>query len=60
MSTFDPPPDFYVRWAMLRLIRSEPAALPLEPESEPTNVHSIDAARTRRATELVLRRRAAL
>jgi|HubBroStandDraft_6_1064221.scaffolds.fasta_scaffold2358434_2 hypothetical protein len=50
--------EWYLRQAAIRaLLRGEPA-LPLDPESEPSNVHSIEAARTRRATTLMMRGRA--
>jgi hypothetical protein len=47
------------------LLRADGAAgldpsLPIAPEAEPANVHSIEAARTRRATRDVIRRQGEL
>jgi hypothetical protein len=56
--SFDPPPDWYIRAMTLRLSRGESAALPYDPNAEPSNVVSIEAARTRRATEQMMRGRA--
>jgi hypothetical protein len=53
MSDITPPPDFYIRAVALRLLQGLPAALPIEPE--PSNVVSIAAARTRKATAQLLR-----
>jgi hypothetical protein len=53
----EPPPDWYLRAATLRLLRGESVELPIAPETEPKNVHSIEAARTRRATALLMRGR---
>jgi hypothetical protein len=52
-----PPPDWYIHAVSLRLLRGEFVALPLDPEAEPSNVHSIEAARTRRATAQMMRGR---
>jgi hypothetical protein len=49
-------PDWYLRQAFLRAMRGEPLEWPADPE-EHNNVHSIAAARTRRATEQMLRAR---
>jgi hypothetical protein len=49
-------PDWYIRGVTLRLLRGESVELPIEPEGEPTNVHSIEAARTRRCIEICRRR----
>lgn len=49
-------PERYLRQAMLRALQGLPADLPLEPEPD-SNIVSIAAARTRRATELMLRGR---
>jgi hypothetical protein len=54
--TIDPPPDWYIRQIALRALRGESVALPIDP-NEPDNVFSIEAARTRRATKIVMRRR---
>jgi hypothetical protein len=51
----DPPPDSYIHAVRLRMLRGESVELPFPPE-EPSNVHSIAAARTRRATREALRR----
>jgi hypothetical protein len=48
---------WYEHQIRLRLLRGESVTLPLDPH-EPPNVHSIEAARTRRATALMLRWRA--
>jgi hypothetical protein len=53
-----PPPDYYIRAMTLRLSRGESVVLPCDPDAEPSNVHSIEAARTRRATEQMMRGRA--
>jgi hypothetical protein len=58
--SIEPAPDWYLRAVTLRLLRGESVELPIEPEAEPTNVHSIEAARTRRATALMMRRRGEL
>jgi hypothetical protein len=53
----DPPPDSYIHAVRLRILRGESVELPFPAESEePSNVHSIEAARTRRATREALRR----
>jgi hypothetical protein len=63
MSIFGPPPtDPYLRHChcqRLALLGRDPS-LKLEPETEPSNVHSIEAGRTRRATREMLRRRGEL
>jgi hypothetical protein len=51
--SIEPPPDWYIRATQLKLLRGESVALPFEPETEPTNVHSIEAARTRRCIEIL-------
>jgi transposase len=56
--TIAPAPDWYVRWAACRTLQGLPVALPYDPDAEPSNVHSIEAARTRRATEQMMRGRA--
>jgi hypothetical protein len=51
MSLLGPPfNDPYIHAISLRILRGESVELPIVPEAEPTNVHSIAAARTRRAT----------
>jgi hypothetical protein len=57
MSAIEPAPDWYIRAVSLRLLRGESVELPIEPEAEPSNVHSIEAARTRRATAQMMRGR---
>jgi hypothetical protein len=49
MSPIEPPPDWYLQAVALKIMRGESVELPV-PETEPSNVHSIEAARTRRAT----------
>jgi hypothetical protein len=55
-----PPPAWYLHACARMALQGQSVAMPIEPETEPTNVHSLEAARTRRATELMLRRRSAL
>jgi hypothetical protein len=55
MTSITPPPEWYARAAALRLLQGKSAALPIEPDPEPENVHSIEAARTRRATAQMMR-----
>jgi hypothetical protein len=43
------PPHWYLQAVALKIMRGESVELPV-PEAEPANVHSIAAARTRRAT----------
>jgi hypothetical protein len=50
MIAFEPPPDWYIRHCERLVLSGQSAALPIEPEPEPSNVRSIEAARTRRAT----------
>jgi hypothetical protein len=52
--SIEPPSDWYIRQTQLRLFRGESVELPIVPE-EPANVHSIAAARTRRATREMIR-----
>jgi hypothetical protein len=60
MSAIEPPPDCYIRYcARLVLAGKDPPPL-FNAEAEPTNVHSIEAARTRRATREMIRRRGEL
>jgi hypothetical protein len=58
--TIEPPTDWYIRQTQLRIFRGESVELPIVPEAEPANVHSIEAARTRRATREMIRRRGEL
>jgi hypothetical protein len=44
MSAIEPPPDWFLHAVTLRLLRGEDVSLPLDPKSEPPNVHSIEAA----------------
>jgi hypothetical protein len=60
VSAIEPAPEWYIRAVTLRLSRGESVELPIVPESEPANVHSIEAARTRRATREMIRRRSEL
>jgi hypothetical protein len=60
VSAIEPAPEWYIRAVTLRLSRDESVELPIVPESEPSNVHSIEAARTRRATREMIRRRGEL
>jgi hypothetical protein len=59
MTSITPPPEWYARVAALRLLQGLPAGLPaglpLEPEPD-SNVMSIEAGRTRRATRELRRR----
>jgi hypothetical protein len=55
--SIEPAPDWYIRAVTLRLLRGESVELPIEPEAEPGNVFDIRAARTRRATAQMMRRR---
>jgi hypothetical protein len=57
MSAIEPAPEWYIRAVTLRLLRGESVALPLDPAAEPANVHSIEAARTRRASAQMMRAR---
>jgi hypothetical protein len=52
----DPAPDYYLRYVQRLLMQGLSAALPYDPD-EPSNVHSIEAARTRRATAQMMRGR---
>jgi hypothetical protein len=56
MSAIEPPPDWYMRVIMLRLMQGLSIALPTEPETEPANVHSIALARTKQAIAQMTRR----
>jgi hypothetical protein len=57
MSSIEPPPDFYVRHCARMALQGLDPSLPVESQTEPPNVHSIEAARTRRATVLLMRGR---
>jgi hypothetical protein len=46
-----------LRQMAFRALQGLPAALPLDPDAESSNVHSIEAARTRRATAHIMRSR---
>jgi hypothetical protein len=52
-----PSNDPYMRAITLRLLRGESVELSLDPQTEPKNLHSIEATRTRRATALLTRGR---
>jgi hypothetical protein len=58
--SIEPPPDFYVRYCTRLALLGRDPSLPIEPETEPSNVHSIEAGRTRRTTREMLRRRGEL
>jgi hypothetical protein len=58
--TIEQPADWYIRQMQLRIFRGESVELPIALEAEPANVHSIEAARTRRATREMIRRRGEL
>jgi hypothetical protein len=60
VSAIEPAPEAYIRAVSLRILRGESVELPIVPEAEPANVHSIAAARTRRATREMIRRRGEL
>jgi hypothetical protein len=60
VSAIEPPPDHYIRHCARVALQGVSVVRPLEPENEPSNVHSIDAARTRRATREMIRRRGEL
>lgn len=57
MSAIEPPPDHYIRHCARVALQGVSVVLPIEREAEPSNVHSIEAARTRRATAQVMRGR---
>jgi hypothetical protein len=56
--SIEPPPDWYLRRCQLMIAQGRDPSLPIDPETEPKNVHSIEAARTRRATAQMMRSRA--
>jgi hypothetical protein len=58
--TIEPAPDWYIRYCARMVQQGLDPSLPIVPEAEPTNVHSIEAGRTRRATREMLRRRGEL
>jgi hypothetical protein len=58
--SIEPPPNWYLHAAALKILRGESVELPIAPEAEPANVHSIAAARTRRAIREMVRRRGEL
>ena len=54
---FDAPPgDPYLRYCQRVLLRGESVALPIDPETEPSNVHSLALARTRKCIEIMRKR----
>jgi hypothetical protein len=56
--TFGPPPDDpYPRYCQRLALQGRDPSLPIEREAEPKNVHSIEAARTRRAAAQMMRGR---
>jgi hypothetical protein len=58
--TIEPPPDWYVHHCARLALQGWEPSLPIAPEAEPANVHSIEAARTRRTTHEMIRRRGEL
>jgi hypothetical protein len=58
--TIEPAPDWYLRYCVRLALQGLNPSLPIVPEAEPSNIHSIAAARTRRATREILRRRSEL
>jgi hypothetical protein len=57
MSAIEPPPDFCVRHCQRMVLQARDPSLPIEPEAEASNVFDIRAARTRRATAVLMRGR---
>jgi hypothetical protein len=58
MNIFDAPPDDqYIRYCKRLALQGGNPSLPIDPATEPQNVHSIEAARTRRATAQLMRGR---
>jgi hypothetical protein len=48
--------DAYIRYCARVALQGGDPSLPIEPETEPSNVHSIEAARTRKCIEICRRR----
>jgi hypothetical protein len=46
----------YLRHCQLMIAQGRDPSLPIEPEAEPSNVHSIEAARTLRCIEICRKR----
>jgi hypothetical protein len=59
MSAFELPPDWYLHHCERLALSGRSAGLPIEPP-EPSNIHSIEAGRARRATRGMIRRRGEL
>jgi hypothetical protein len=57
VSAIESPPDHYIRYCARMALQGVSVAQPIEFEAEPSNVYSIEAARTRRATALMTRGR---
>jgi hypothetical protein len=58
--TIEPAPDWYLRYCARMVQQGLDPSLPIVPEAEPSNVFDIRAARTKRATALMIRRRGEL
>jgi hypothetical protein len=58
--SIEPAPDSYIRCCARMALQGLDPSLPIEPEAETTNVRSIEAARTRRATAQMMRRHSEL
>jgi hypothetical protein len=56
VSSIELPPDWYLRRCQLMMAQGLDPSLPFEPETEPANVFSIEAARTRKAIEICRQR----
>jgi hypothetical protein len=57
MNTTEEAPEWYLRRCQLMVMPGLDPSLPIEPETEPSNVFDIRAARTMRATRLLMRGR---
>jgi hypothetical protein len=57
MSAIEPPPAWYLHHCARLALQGGDPSLPFEPEAEPPNVLSIEAARTRRAMAQMMRGR---
>ena len=53
--SIEPAPAWYLHHCARMALQGVSVALPIVPEAEPSNVHSIAAARTLRATAQVMR-----
>jgi hypothetical protein len=50
---FEPPPESYIRYCQRLALQGLDPSLPIERNPEPTNVHSIEAARTQRCIRIL-------